>query len=181
MKVSALILVLLGLASSALYEIAIVVPLVRQLGKPVVLVAKTILEDVPGELALSDALSAADPIKLLHFADTIEMGAKHLKARSGLLVGSIEYIGMVPIAITYAGTAIKIYHDYNDNDPNAVEFVMWAGVILGAFVIAGVMATLTGQRMERCAMIFRSAVKRHEGRVPANGAGAGADPPRANG
>lgn len=155
----ALVFMVLSQISAFLFEAVTIGYMIRRLKSPFIMVAEAILDELPRDLAISKSLSRVSSVKLYHLVDRIDSGVRHLRARTGLLIGTLENIGIVPFSVTYAAIFIKIYNDYEKTLPGVVGWVMWSGVVLLAFLIFGLMATLIGHRMERCVVVLRTAIK----------------------
>jgi hypothetical protein len=147
-------LLLGSIVSAVFYQISLVAPMLKEMKHSEKTVAENILSEFNNDIELIQSLSQDCSEHHLSFAKQNFMQlSNHLKSRINLLVGAIEKVGVIPLAIAS-------YYSYQKASSSelisfgAVEIIATTIVILYLFSIH--MVTVS-HKFERIALIYDAA------------------------
>jgi hypothetical protein len=149
-------LLLGSMISAVCYQVSLVAPMLKEMKHSEKSVAENILSEFNNDIELIQTLSNDCSEHHLSFAKQNFMQlSNHLKSRINLLVGAIEKVGIIPLAIAS-------YYSYQKASSgelisfDAIEIIATSVVVLYLFAIH--MVTVS-HKFERIALIYDAALE----------------------
>jgi len=145
---------LVSIASSSflalIYQIAQLIPEVRKLKNPERETSSPLVEAFNSDMDLIHYLASSFEAHHLSYARAMYSSmAKHIRERIGLLVGALDKVGIIPIAVTAYLSYAKAMKDGINFGPYE-----WVGISFVCLYILAIRMSATAQWMEHVAELY---------------------------
>jgi hypothetical protein len=149
----------LGAAAVVLYQGALLWNEARRMRNPEKEIALPLTKSFSSTMELIHNLATFEIEHLRYAKDVFTREARHLRERIGLMVGALDKIGAIPLAVTSYLSYVKM----SQADPSfgALEVV---GLCFIAFYVFAIRMVGTAQWMEKVAILFEHALVAREKR-----------------
>lgn len=151
----ALILLFVSMVVATGYQLAIVVPELLKLRSAEKDFASPLSLQFNGDIDLiSNLASDYQPQHLQYAATNFSLAAEQLRSRISLLVGAIDKVGIIPLAVTAYLSGMKALRD------GVVVFggAEWLLVVFILLYLFAIRMSVVAQWMDRAALLYRTAL-----------------------
>lgn len=154
---TSLLSLVIAMVSSAIYQLAVAFPVLKMLRHPEKSLASPATERFNNDIDRISSLARDFEKHHLEYArDRLALIADQLRNRISFLVGAIEKVGILPLAITGYLSAEKVLSDPKLAS-SGIEWVF--GALIALYLIA-IHLLLVSQQLERLVLIVRHAASK---------------------
>ena len=132
-KLTALVLVALSQISALLYQLSFVFGAFKILKEPTRHFLEPVTRSSAKDYDLALSLLRFDKAQLEYAKNRLLLECEQIKSRVNLLVGAIDKVGILPVAVTWFLAAYK-YFDKGELDFSEVDWLVY--VLMGIYIVA---------------------------------------------
>lgn len=154
LKFMALVLTLAFYFNAMLWQLSLVIPILKFFRNPAGDLLKVVESDASKEVSSMTGLASVSTEAIQYVADRLVLAKQQLHARMAFLVGAVEKVGVLPgvVASLLALSKVSETEMFKSNNESLYVYIALAFFVLYGFAVVGLMIC---QKFEICAGVLQ--------------------------